>query len=124
MGKEKEDGDGVEGREGGISDAATTSKKTVAATSKAVLGRAEDNPLAKALRTRKVSPMRLWGSAHNERVQHTLARMAQKHPDSNIGGWSSCAAWIWQNELSAEERAEWTKKASEVDVADDQQCFR
>ena len=121
MGKEKEDGDGVEGGEGGTSDAATTHNKTVAATSKTVLGKAEDNPLAKALRTCKVSPMRLWGSAHNERVQNTLA---QTNPRSKIGGWSARAAWIWQHELSDEERAEWTKKASEVDVADDQQCFR
>lgn len=124
MGKEKEDGHSVEGGDGGTSDATTTRKKTVAATSKTVLGKVEDNPLAKALRTRKVSPMRLWGSAHNERVQRTLVQMAKTNPDSKIGGWSWCAAWIWQNELSAEERAEWTKKASEVDVADDQQCFR
>ncbi|KAI1797036.1 hypothetical protein LXA43DRAFT_878594 [Ganoderma leucocontextum] len=109
----------VEDRDQRSPDAPTTKKKAVAATSKTVLGKAEDNPLAKALRTRKPSPMRLWGSAHNDRVQ----KMIQKSNKSQIGGWSSCAAWIWQHELTAQERADWTERVTEVSVSDEQQCF-
>ncbi|KAI1796743.1 hypothetical protein LXA43DRAFT_879098 [Ganoderma leucocontextum] len=102
------------------SDTPAPKRKVVATTSKSVLGKVEDNPLAKALRTRKLSPMRLWGSAHNELVQKRIAETRV----SKVGGWSGCAAWLWQNTLTEGERAEWTERAGNITVSDEQQCFQ
>ncbi|PIL28876.1 hypothetical protein GSI_08922 [Ganoderma sinense ZZ0214-1] len=78
-----------------------------------------ENPLAKALQSRNLSPMRVWGAAHNAKVQERLAKMGGK----KIGGWSHCASVMWR-ELEDEERAEWVKKTKELSVADDNQCFQ
>lgn len=91
----------------------------MAVTSKSVLGKIDDNPLAKALRARKVSGMRLWGSAHNALVQERIS----KTKVSKIGGWSQCASWLWHNKLTDEQHAEWTKRAAEVGDSDAEQCF-
>ncbi|TBU62862.1 hypothetical protein BD310DRAFT_973881 [Dichomitus squalens] len=83
------------------------------------MGKIVDNPLAKALRARKVSPMRLWGSENNARVQERIEAMG----GNKIGGWSRCASYIWHNELEEAERSEWVKKAEELSVPDDEQCY-
>ena len=78
-----------------------------------------DNPLAKALRARKVAPMRLWGKENNDRVQACIQATGGK----KIGAWSRCAAHIWHSELSDEERSEYRTKAEELSVPDDEQCY-
>ncbi|EJF59283.1 hypothetical protein DICSQDRAFT_172266 [Dichomitus squalens LYAD-421 SS1] len=88
-------------------------------TARAVVGKIVDNPLAKALRARKVSPMRLWGSENNARVQERIEAMGR----NKIGGWSRCASYIWHNELEEAERSEWVKKAEELSMPDDEQCY-
>ncbi|KAI1784557.1 hypothetical protein LXA43DRAFT_901370 [Ganoderma leucocontextum] len=43
---------------------------------------------------------------------------------SKVGGWSGCAAWLWQNTLTEGERVEWTERAGNITVSDKQQCFQ
>ncbi|KAI1784252.1 hypothetical protein LXA43DRAFT_1066951 [Ganoderma leucocontextum] len=88
--------------------------------SKYVLSKVEDNPLAKALRTCKLSPMRLWGSAHNELVQKRITEIKVL----KVGGWSGCAAWLWQNKLTKGECVEWMERAENISMSDKQQCFQ
>ncbi|EJF57416.1 hypothetical protein DICSQDRAFT_173968 [Dichomitus squalens LYAD-421 SS1] len=82
-------------------------------------GKIVDNPLANALRARKVSPMRLWGSKNNARVQERIQATGGKQ----IGSWSGCVSYIWHNELEEAERSEWVKKAEELSVPDNEQCY-
>ncbi|KAI1789147.1 hypothetical protein LXA43DRAFT_1063024 [Ganoderma leucocontextum] len=100
------------------SDTPAPKRKVVATMSKYVLSKVEDNPLAKALRTRKLSPMRLWGSMHNELVQKRITEIKVL----KVGGWSGCAAWLWQNKLTEGECVEWTERAENI-MLDKQQCF-
>ena len=65
--------------------------KMVATTSKLVLTKMDNNPLAKALQARKVSGMWLWGSAHNVQVQKRISETNTL----KIGRWSQCASWLW-----------------------------
>ena len=63
--------------------------------------------------------MRLWGKENNDLVQARIKATGEK----KIGGRSRCAAYLWHNEVSDDERAEYTTKAEELCVADDEQCY-
>ena len=99
-----------------VPETSTGGKKTATRNSG---GKVVDNPLAKALRARKVAAMRLWGKENNDRVQACIQATGGK----KIGAWSRCAAHIWHNELSEDERAEYKAKAKELCVPDDEQCY-
>ncbi|TBU51093.1 hypothetical protein BD310DRAFT_764358, partial [Dichomitus squalens] len=69
------------------------------------------------------SPSRNTGSNDTARAVVGKIERIEAMGGNKIGGWSRCASYIWHNELEEVERSEWVKKAEELSVPDDEQCY-